>query len=156
MFKILDNNQIEKVISENIIGRLGCHADEETYVVPVSYAYDGTYIYFRSFEGLKLSMMRKNPKICFQIDTIKDMTNWDSVIVWGIFEELSNEEDRNKGLKKLMSRNLPEVSSDMTKFSTEWPFATIDYKNVDGVVYRIRITKRSGRLEMLDPELYRQ
>jgi nitroimidazol reductase NimA-like FMN-containing flavoprotein (pyridoxamine 5'-phosphate oxidase superfamily) len=59
MFGILNNKQIEKVISGNILGRLGCHADGETYVVPISYVHDGKYIYFRSFQGLKLSMMRK-------------------------------------------------------------------------------------------------
>ncbi len=156
MFKNLNNKQIEKVISENIFGRLGCHADGETYVVPVSYAYDSKYIYFRSFEGLKLSMMRKNPKVCFQIDTIKDMADWESVIVWGTFEELTNKKDRNLGLKTLMSRTLPEISSEMVKFSAEWPFPTSNYSQIEGIVYRIRITKKSGRSEVLDPDMYRK
>lgn len=155
MFKNLDNKDIETVISENIIGRLGCHADGETYVVPISYAYDGEYIYARSFEGMKISMMRKNPKVCFQIDTMKDMADWNSVILWGIYEELTDEEARNTALKKLTSRTVPEVSSEMVKFTEEWPFAPKDYSQVEGVVYRILITKKTGRLEMLDPELFR-
>ena len=156
MFEILNKKQIEKVISENILGRLGCHADDETYIVPISYAYDGKNIYFRSFEGLKLSMMRKNPKVCFQVDAIKDMADWESVIVWGTFEELTNKKDRDLGLKTLMSRTLPEIASEMVKFSAEWPFPTTNYSQIEGVVYRIRITKRSGRSEKLDPELYRK
>ena len=52
MFQNLNEEQIESVISENIVCRLGCHADDKTYVVPVSYAYDGKYIYVRTFEGL--------------------------------------------------------------------------------------------------------
>lgn len=156
MFKDLNNKQIEKVISENIIGRLGCHADGEIYVVPISYAYDSKYIYFRSFEGLKLSMMRKNPKVCLQIDTIKDLANWESVIVWGTFEELTNEEGRSLALDKLMSRSIPKIAGEMMKFSAEWPFPAANYDQVEGVVYRIRITKKSGRKEMVDIELYRQ
>ena len=148
MFKDLNSEQIEKVISENFIGRLGCHADDEIYVVPISYAYDGKYIYFLSFEGLKLSMMRKNPKVCFQIDTIKNMANWDSAIVWGTFEELTNKKGRNLGLKKLMSRPMPYIASEMAKFSSEWPFPSTEYSHIEGVVYRIRITKKSGRKEM--------
>lgn len=100
MFKILESQQIEKVISENIIARLGCHADDETYVVPISYAYDGKYLYARSFAGIKITMMRKNPKVCLQINTMKDMADWKSVIIWGTFEELTNEEDRNTALTK--------------------------------------------------------
>jgi len=44
MFKKLGKTQIEKIISGNIVGRIGCHADGKTYVVPISYAYDGDYI----------------------------------------------------------------------------------------------------------------
>ena len=70
MFENLDSGQIENVLSENIVGRLGCHADGKTYVVPVSYAYDDKYIYVRTFEGMKISIMRKNPNVCFQVDSI--------------------------------------------------------------------------------------
>lgn len=155
MFKELNSKQIEEVISENFFGRLGCHADDETYVVPISYAYDGKYIYARSFEGLKVTMMRKNPKVCFQIDTMKDMADWRSVIIWGTYEELTDEKDRNKGLEKLMSRVLPDVASETVKFTGEWPFPSTDYAHIEGVVYRILVTKKTGRSEMLDPELFR-
>jgi len=30
MFRPLDSEQIENVLSENIVGRLGCHADGKT------------------------------------------------------------------------------------------------------------------------------
>jgi uncharacterized protein len=80
MFGKLENTQIEKVIADNIIGRLGCHAEGKTYVVPISYAYDDGFIYARTFEGLKISMMRKNPNVCFQIDEREDMAHWKSVV----------------------------------------------------------------------------
>ena len=44
MFGILDNSKIEKVIKENVIGRLGCYGDGKMYILPISYAYDGKYI----------------------------------------------------------------------------------------------------------------
>lgn len=156
MFKNLDKEQIESVISENIVGRLGCHADGKTYVVPVSYAYDGEYIYVRTFEGLKISMMRKNPNVCFQVDSIEDMADWKSVVAWGTFEELTNEEERNKGLKILISRTLPGISSETMKLSRAWPFPTDDYTKIEGIVFRIRLTEKTGRCEILDPQFYRK
>ncbi|MDP4285235.1 MAG: pyridoxamine 5'-phosphate oxidase family protein [Bacteroidota bacterium] len=147
MFGKLDDEQIEKVISENVIGRLGCCADGKTYIVPISYAYDGEFIYARTFEGLKTTLMRKNPYVCFQIDRMENMANWESVIVWGKFEELTNPEERNIGLKKLISRILPRISSDTVKLSTEWPFPTKDYTLITGIVFRIRITEKTGRYE---------
>ena len=39
-------------------------------------------------EGKKIEMMRKNPEVCFQVDAIADLLNWESVICWGKFEEI--------------------------------------------------------------------
>ena len=97
MFDTLSNEQIIDVVSNNFVGRLGCHADGKTYVVPISYAYNGDYIYARSFEGMKLAMMRKNPNVCFQVDKTESMSDWQSVIIWGTFEELTNKNEREKG-----------------------------------------------------------
>lgn len=156
MFENLDNGQIENVITENIVGRLGCHADCKTYVVPVSYAYDGKYVYVRSSEGLKIFMMRKNPNVCFQVDSLKDWADWKSVIAWGTFEELTNEEERNEGLKTLANRILPGLSSETMKLSPVWPFSTDDYTQIEGIIFRIRLTEKTGRCERLDPEIYRK
>lgn len=156
MFETLNNGQIENVISENFVGRLGCHADDKTYVVPVSYAYDGKYIYVRSFEGLKINIMRKNPKVCFQVDSLKDMADWKSVIAWGTFQELTNEEDRKEGLKILISRILPTISSETMKLSPVWPFPTDDFTKIEGIVFRIQLTEKTGRCENLDSGLYRK
>jgi hypothetical protein len=59
MFGILNPVEIEQLLSKQLVGRIGCHADGVTYVVPISYAYDGEYVYARTFEGMKINMMRK-------------------------------------------------------------------------------------------------
>lgn len=156
MFDNLDEEQIEKVLSKNIVGRIGCHSEGKTYVVPVSYAYDGEYVYVRSFEGLKISMMRKNPNVCFQTDTIEDMAEWKSVIAWGSFEELTNEEERNEGLKNLLNRTLPGVSSETMKLSPEWPFLIDDFTKIEGIIFRIQLIEKTGRCEKLDSNAYRK
>lgn len=152
MFGTLDNNQIEKVINDNIICRIGCHADGKTYIVPMSYAYDGEFIYARTFEGLKISMMRQNPNVCFQVDRMQDMADWESVIAWGTFEELTNEDERNAGLQKLVDRTLPYISSETVKLTQEWPFPAKDLSDIEGVVFRIRLHEKSGRYEGMEPQ----
>jgi nitroimidazol reductase NimA-like FMN-containing flavoprotein (pyridoxamine 5'-phosphate oxidase superfamily) len=86
MFGTLENNEIEELLSQQLVGRIGCHAADTTYIVPISYAYDGEYIYGHSFEGMKLNMMRENPKVCFQVDNMHNMANWQSVVAWGEFD----------------------------------------------------------------------
>lgn len=146
MFETLNKQEINEVIKSNLVGHLGCHADGKTYVVPVSYAYDGKYLYARSFEGMKLDMMRKNPQVCFQIDKMENMADWKSVIIWGTFEELTGEA-RTKALKKLSARTLPSIASKTVKFSSDWPFPVSDFENIEGVVYRILITEKTGQSE---------
>ena len=152
MFGILNNDRIEKVIKQNVIGRLGCHGNGKTYILPISYAYDGKSIYVHSLEGLKISIMRKNPNVCFQVDTMKDMADWESVLVWGTFEELTEERDKNHAVEKLMNRELPLISSETVKLSPEWPFHTGNPSTIPGIFFKINITEKTGRFEELEVE----
>jgi uncharacterized protein len=147
MFGDLNKEEIENLLHGGIIGRIGCHADDITYVVPVSYAYDGKYVYVHTLEGMKVQMMRKNPNICFEVDHLKDMANWKTVIAWGKFEELKDEPVRTAALKKLHERILPMVSSVTTHLSPDWPFEPNDYKVIQGIVFRIKLTKKTGKFE---------
>lgn len=149
MFGKLNPDQIEEVLNHQVIGRIGCHADDITYIVPVSYVYDGKYIYGHTFEGMKVNMMRKNPKVCFQADKIKDkdMANWQSVIAWGEFEELKQPDERRLALQKLNDRKLPLISSETMHLSTQWPFLPEDADSIKGIVYRIRLKEKTGRFE---------
>ena len=150
MFGILDTGKIEKVIKENVIGRLGCYWEGKMYILPISYAYDGQYLYAHSLEGLKITIMRRNPTVCFQVDTMKDMADWESVLLWGTFEELVDEKDIDEAVKSLMNRRLPLISSETVKLSPEWPFHTGDYSTISGVFFRIKITEKTGRYEELE------
>ncbi len=124
----LTEKQIDKLLQKEVVGRIGCHTNDMVYVVPISYAYDGKDIYARSDDGLKINVMRKNPDVCFEVDDLKDMGNWQSVIVWGKFEEISKEEERKTALKLLLSRQLPVVSSITTHLGKAWPFLTMRLK----------------------------
>lgn len=147
MFGVLNESEIEDVLHNSVVGRIGCHADAVTYVVPVSYAYDGTNVYVHTLEGMKLSIMRKNPNVCFQADSMPTMANWKSVIAWGEFEELTDEGARALAVKKLLARRLPLASSETTHLSQTWPFTPEDLTDIKGIVFRIRLTRKTGRFE---------
>lgn len=147
MFGTLEQSEIEEVLRQQIVGRIGCHADGVTYIVPISYAFDGVYIYGHARDGMKITMMRKNPAVCFQVDEMKDMANWRSVVAWGEFKELSEKTDRSTALKALTRRNLPLVSSETTHLSPHWPFPAADLDMITDIVFRIRLTKKTGRFE---------
>lgn len=147
MFGELSPAEIEEVLKIQLIGRIGCHADGITYVVPVSYAYDGDSIYGHTWEGRKIDMMRKNPSVCFEADHLENMANWKSVICWGKFEELQAEDAKRDAIEKLMRRPLPLVVSDTVKITSTWPFSPNHTEEVEGVLYKIRLHKKTGRFE---------
>jgi nitroimidazol reductase NimA-like FMN-containing flavoprotein (pyridoxamine 5'-phosphate oxidase superfamily) len=147
MLGILNSNQIEHVLQSLIVGRLGCHSDNKTYVVPVTYAYNGNYIYGHTKEGLKIDMMRKNPMVCFEVDVIENMSNWRSVIAWGKFEELKTPEQRKEGMKILMDTVMPLMTGETTISNSMTDSHQNTIEAMKGVVYRIELTKKTGRYE---------
>ena len=69
-------------------GRLACARDNQPYVVPTNFAFDGRYLYGFTTLGQKAEWMRSNPLVCFEIDEVKNHNQWMSVIVFGQYEEL--------------------------------------------------------------------
>jgi uncharacterized protein len=147
MFGKLNTDEIEALIKRQFIGRIGCHTGDTTYVVPISFAYDGTYIYSHTYEGMKIQMMRKNPKVCFEVDDTKNLANWQSVIAWGVFEELVEGPEREAAVRLLESRALPFISSETMHLSSLWPFDSPKPNEIDGIIFRIKLTEKTGRFE---------
>ena len=87
----LTREEIDTLLREQVVGRVGCHVNGLTYVVPLIYAYDGDAVYVASIEGQKVEMMRANPIVCFEVDSYGP-EGWRSAIVQGLFEELSEAE----------------------------------------------------------------
>lgn len=98
----LSRAEIDALLQEELVGRIGCHADGLTYVVPVIYAYDGDAFYVASREGQKVRMMRASPDVCFEVDRY-ERGSWQSAIAHGRFEELGGE-DAARAIELLAAR----------------------------------------------------
>jgi uncharacterized protein len=144
----LTTEQIEHLLHSEVVGRLGCHAEGRTYVVPVNYAYDGEFLYGQAAEGLKLRMLRANPEVCFEVDRRSGLSEWQSVIAWGTFEELDGP-DALRAIDLLLDRLLPLLASEGA------PATRDDAREVLAAdapierltLYRIRLHERTGRFE---------
>ena len=84
----MDEHEIDAFLRRQLVGRVGCHQDGRTYVVPVIYVWDGESVYVQSIEGRKIEMMRANPDVCFEVDQYEPDGSWRSVILEGTYEEL--------------------------------------------------------------------
>jgi uncharacterized protein len=147
MLGTLDDTQIRNVLSSQVLGRLACTDGVHPYIVPVTYTYDGDYIYGQSNEGTKLNILRKNPQVCFETDMMTDMANWQCVLVFGSFEELvGREAAKARGL--LFNRVFSLMTSSTLHTHEHSVTGQVDDSNrVRDVMYRIKINEITGRFE---------
>lgn len=83
--------EINALLSRASIGRLACSRDDHPYIVPLRFAYHSVFLYSFTTVGQKVEWMRNNPHVCVAFDEIDATNRWQSVIVNGLYEELSND-----------------------------------------------------------------
>ncbi|MGZ8783009.1 MAG: pyridoxamine 5'-phosphate oxidase family protein, partial [Gaiellaceae bacterium] len=132
----LTRPEIDALLGEQVVGRVGCHADGLTYVVPVIYAYDGETVHVATIEGQKVRMMRDNPVVCFEVDDYAAPGRWRSAILQGRYEE-APEGERPASLALLAARFARGGEGGASRRPAAHDRPT--------VVFRIRVDEATGR-----------
>jgi len=128
--------EINEFVLEQRVGRVGCHAEGVTYVVPIIFAWDSDSFYVYTTEGQKITMMRHNARVCFEIDEYVVDGGWRSVIVQGVYEELCDE-DAARALRILTERFPPATGAKREARDSSQGRAP--------VAFRIRALEMTGR-----------
>jgi hypothetical protein len=144
----LSNAQIETLLKQQVIGRIACQADGVPYIVPINYFYNGTHIYCHSSMGKKIEIMRKNPKVCFEVDDIESVFRWRSVIAVGKFEDVTDMAEKERAMQGLIHRimpfsNNPHDHPSHAIAANEDDIAT----RVQLIIFKITLIKKTGRFE---------
>jgi uncharacterized protein len=149
MIGILSDRQIEEVLHQNVLGRIGCTNGVKTYVVPINYVYDGKSIIGHSVMGMKIEMMRKNPSVCFEVDTMESFTKWKSVIAWGEYQEITDESARYYAMKEFVDRMMHiKISATATPPEiNQERIHPVRHGGVNPIIYRIVLSEKTGRFE---------
>ncbi|MEY9784002.1 pyridoxamine 5'-phosphate oxidase family protein [Sinorhizobium fredii] len=91
LIKELSRHECNSVVEAAHVARLACCKEGRPYIVPVTYAYTGNCLYCFSMPGQKIDWMRANPHVCLQVDEFSGERRWKSVLVFGHYQELSQE-----------------------------------------------------------------
>lgn len=119
--EINDLKTIQKILKEAKICRIALVDGNEPYIVPMSYGYKNNALYFHSAnEGRKIDILRKNNRVCFQMDikmeivTSDNPCNWGmkylSVVGFGKAQIIENHMEKNDALDTIMAKYSPENS----------------------------------------------
>lgn len=144
----LTDEEIVEVLKNNTLGRIGCSNEHQNYIVPVNYYYDGGAIVLHSEVGMKIHMMRQNPQVCFEVDEMKDFTNWRSVIIFGRYVEITEEEEQRKVMDEYVE-SMMRIKLSETALLPEIHAARLHPRNgpLETVIYKIVVESMSGRFE---------
>lgn len=140
----LNDIQIDDLLLSQSIGHLGFTKDNKPNVLPITFLYADGYIYSQTWPGQKLSIMRNNPLVCFEVYRHTDMFNWQSAVVWGIFEEL-NEEEAMKARTPLFEHIFQLMTPSAIHKHEHAPETIVDDNRYKPILFRIKITEKTGR-----------
>lgn len=136
MMRSLTNEEARQLFHTARVARLGCIANGEPYVVPISCLLEGDHLYCHSLPGLKISALRENPHACIQVDQIESDLRWRSAIAFGKYEELTKANEREQFLGKLL-RRFPMLTPVESAIA-------IDGISPEVIVFRINIERLTG------------
>jgi uncharacterized protein len=112
--EITDKKIIRKIMDDAEVLRLGMCKDNKPYVVPLSFGFDGEYVYFHSGKaGMKVDYLKSNPDVCFEVESKADLmkhetdackfsVSYQSVIGFGEALEIAGNDEKRKALNIMM------------------------------------------------------
>src|SRR4030042_1937700 len=82
--EIRDKAAIRAVMEEALVCRVGLSDDGMPYVVPMNFGLGENCLYLHSAaEGRKLDILRKNDKVCFEMDLLREIRQGPTACGWG-------------------------------------------------------------------------
>ncbi len=143
---IVDRDELDRILDEAMVVRLGMLDDGRPYVVPLNFAREGDVLWFHAADsGHKLECLRAAPAVCVEVDKLlrlktgpsacDDWTSYyESVIGFGTAEIVEDGPTKVHGLREIMR-----------KYSgrDDWDFTDASVRSV--AVVRIRLESLTGK-----------
>jgi nitroimidazol reductase NimA-like FMN-containing flavoprotein (pyridoxamine 5'-phosphate oxidase superfamily) len=118
--EITEQNVLDEIMMKAQVCRLAVSYEAMAYIIPMSFGYANRTLYFHSAqEGLKLLVLRENPKACFEVDidtqviSSEKACNWtmryQSVIGFGEVEFIEDMDGKREGMKIIMQHYTDEM-----------------------------------------------
>ena len=132
--------ECEDVLLHSRFGRIGIRSADGVYIVPVGFAFADGAIFGHAAPGKKVALLRRWPHVGFQVDDIRSVSVWKSVLAQGTWHELVREDDR---------RHARAVLLRAFEGNLWWATAGHGHRTTlaEALLYRIDIDEISGRAQ---------
>ena len=82
-FFTLDDPGCEALLAAHQVGRMAFTFRNRLDIVPVHYVYRDRWLYGRLEYGAKTEVLSHHPWVAFEVDTVRALFDWESVVVHG-------------------------------------------------------------------------
>ena len=83
--EISDPEAVESIVKKAKVCRIAFSRDDLPYIVPMIFGYKDSVVYLHSApEGMKIDMLKANPRVCFEVDVDHELAKADDACDWGM------------------------------------------------------------------------
>jgi nitroimidazol reductase NimA-like FMN-containing flavoprotein (pyridoxamine 5'-phosphate oxidase superfamily) len=143
----MSDRECRELLSRGNVARLACSFENQPYVVPVHVDYYDGFLYGFSATGQKIDWMRANPRVCVEMDELTSRRCWESVIIFGEYEELTDTPE--------YAHARSDAQSLFQRHPVWWEPATVPiagHHSGPSILFRVLIRHMSGRRARADSE----
>lgn len=90
-FRDLSEDEANQLLDRNRVGRIAYSFLDSVDIRPIHYVRSDRWLFGRTSEGDKLTTLRHNQWVAFEVDEIEGPLDWKSVVAHGTFRALKPE-----------------------------------------------------------------
>ena len=92
--RTLSPDECVALLASQQVGRLAYAFKQRVDIEPIHYVADGEWIYLRTAHGTKVAMLEHQPWVAFEVDDVRALFEWQSVVVHGTVQILDASDGR--------------------------------------------------------------
>lgn len=111
--EVTDQSIIQEIIDQSQLCRIALFDDEYPYIVPFNYGYlDHTFYFHSATSGKKIDLIRKNNKVCFEIEYFSEVvtdekackwaSKYRSIVGFGVLDFVVDPIEKKNGMDAIM------------------------------------------------------
>ena len=79
----LSREECEAVLRRHVVGRVAFAFDRRVEILPIHFVFEDGWLYGRTSPGGKIDMWRHSRWVAFEVDEVRGVFDWTSVVVHG-------------------------------------------------------------------------
>ena len=91
VIRVLDRAECEAVLRRHTVGRIAFAFERRIEILPIHFVHDDGWLYGRTSPGDKIDMWRHSRWVAFEVDEVRGLFDWTSVVAHGALYPLSPE-----------------------------------------------------------------